>query len=724
MKSVIDSSEFNVETAGDFEVTQFQQRNNAESFQVLSSDIYKHPILAIIRELSANAVDAHVVGKNTKQPYIIHTPTTFAPHWRIRDFGTGIEPSKIKTVYTVYFESDKRNNNDTIGEKGLGSKTPFAYTDNFTIINYYKGKRYCYTAFKDDDGLPCLAIAKDGISDTNEHDGLEVTFAVEQHDHYQFKSYLSEALKFFKFKPKLEGAHVDLNYNPEYIIQTAEFGVLNKKDTSYLVMGNIGYPIEVSAFEGTKEALDKRETKLLNYGIHLFVPIGSPVRTIASREALNYTPNTRAFIKKIIKKAVEAVEAEANRELANAKTVWEARSYFGKVRNGVIGQICDLENTHFVNWQGKKISDVVSLNDFDKAEHPSILEMLEVKQEGARATAATTFWYNNDPDDPDGEVINSGNGIRRWEISSFAADSTKLVFENDMERGGYAAAARHMQEYEFKRAILIAGATDKFVKKVGFGHLIVKTSSIPKPERKKREYYKYGSKERTLLQKITDNGLENCEVEVSRGGIYVEVRRDKIKWYPNYGSKDHKFLTLDDRYWGGNYRTISDYIEQLKTFGYGVDNPIYAIRPCDMGRINRYKEKWVPLHQCMAEALSSWEALLPTLRLAATDVDTNISQFSTFDLAKGSVATETIELIDSCLAAKIDPMVRAFTFLNDYVKMYDIKPVDRVQKQQKLFYEEYPLLQYVDINKNSKPEIETYISMIDQARSNKKRSVA
>ena len=56
-----------------------------EAFQVLSSSLYSNPKLAIIRELSTNANDAHKQAGKEDYPFNLHLPTASEPFFNIRD---------------------------------------------------------------------------------------------------------------------------------------------------------------------------------------------------------------------------------------------------------------------------------------------------------------------------------------------------------------------------------------------------------------------------------------------------------------------------------------------------------------------------------------------------------------------------------------------------------------------------------------------------------------
>ena len=103
-------------------------------FNVLRNQLYSDKILAVIREYSCNAVDAHTeVGKN-EEPIVVTLPNKLLLEFKVRDFGRGLTETEIGEIYAMYGESTKRGTNEQIGQLGLGCKSAFAYGDNFIII--------------------------------------------------------------------------------------------------------------------------------------------------------------------------------------------------------------------------------------------------------------------------------------------------------------------------------------------------------------------------------------------------------------------------------------------------------------------------------------------------------------------------------------------------------------------------------------------------------------
>lgn len=67
-------------------------------FQILSSALYKDPMLAMVRETICNAWDAHIESGRTDQPLIISLDDD---QLTIKDFGPGIPEDLIQTIYRV-----------------------------------------------------------------------------------------------------------------------------------------------------------------------------------------------------------------------------------------------------------------------------------------------------------------------------------------------------------------------------------------------------------------------------------------------------------------------------------------------------------------------------------------------------------------------------------------------------------------------------------------------
>ena len=134
----------------------FTIATTAEFVTVLSDSLYSNKELAVVREVMCNAWDAHITSNRTNKAITVTIePTKLS----IRDYGFGISDDMIQEVYCTYGESTKRKESATTGGFGLGSKSPFALSDTFTVTSFYEGTKTVYAVSKgteDSDGLPTL----------------------------------------------------------------------------------------------------------------------------------------------------------------------------------------------------------------------------------------------------------------------------------------------------------------------------------------------------------------------------------------------------------------------------------------------------------------------------------------------------------------------------------------------------------------------------------------
>ena len=181
---------------------QFTIQQSAKMFNILSNSLYSDKVMAVIRELSTNAYDSHVASGNT-DPFRVKLPTDTDPIFMVRDYGTGLSQQDMESLYTTYGASNKNTSNDFVGCLGLGSKSHFAYTKSFSTNSYFNGKKYMYVAAMDEVGVPTLNHL--GTFDTDEPNGLEISFAVSRYDVREFSSKAQRVFHYFKNKPILEG---------------------------------------------------------------------------------------------------------------------------------------------------------------------------------------------------------------------------------------------------------------------------------------------------------------------------------------------------------------------------------------------------------------------------------------------------------------------------------------------------------------------------------------
>ena len=298
-------------------VGEFKLKTSSRAFSILSSGLYSNKIRAIVRELSTNAVDSQVAADTAHIPFEVHLPTGLEPWFSVKDFGTGLSSEEVGSIYTTYFESTKTGSNDYIGALGLGSKSPFSYTENFTVITIKDSVKCIYGAFINSAGIP--AVAHMSSSRTNEPNGVEVKFSVtDPADYHRFAKEAGYVFRWFRHQPKITGIDgyvvPTINYSDKDICPGIH---LMASGTPMALMGNIAYPIDDVP---SASALFGDLAPLLHSPIVIEFGIGE-LDIAASRESLGYialtTDSIRAKLKLLndalgdsIAKSVSAIQGQ------------------------------------------------------------------------------------------------------------------------------------------------------------------------------------------------------------------------------------------------------------------------------------------------------------------------------------------------------------------------------------------------------------------------------
>jgi hypothetical protein len=390
----------NVGEIGDFKI-----KASAKAFSILSSGLYANKIRAIIRELSCNAVDSHTAAGND-QPFEVHLPVSLEPYFSIRDFGTGLNHEQVTQIYTTYFESTKTDSNAYIGALGLGSKSPFSYTDNFTVTAIKDGVKRIYTAFINGDGVPSIALM--GEEETTEPTGVEIKFSVnERWDFSKFSDEAANVYRFFKQRPIVTGdsnfRFSDVNYETMDIIPGVHS--VNNTDSSRAVMGNIAYPISVPSAESTLGPL----AKLLKCGLVMEFDIGE-LDFQASREGLSYIPQTIEAIKRKLELLNDQLTIHIAEEADKIVNKWERSIFlFKKKHNGLWSSavVAYAKNTNFElfgdgQWQSVHTLEVprntleacnVQIRAFSSQRHQRGMSNITIDSNYISATQTQTYYW-------------------------------------------------------------------------------------------------------------------------------------------------------------------------------------------------------------------------------------------------------------------------------------------------------------------------------------------
>ena len=369
----------------------FSMDESPEAFEILSDGLYPNKIKAVVRELSTNAVESHITkhkeltGEKITPEVIdslpqfeIHLPTTMEPHFSIRDFGTGLSHDDLMNMYTTYFRSTKRDTNDVGGCLGLGSKSPFAYSDNFSVVSIHNGRKTCYNLTIDNGyPTPSFFANEDGSpvsEETSEPDGMLITIPCKSTDEYEWESEAQIIYKYFRIKPKFIGKQVLID-SPEYIVEGTGWGIRERDHKGpRAIMGSIAYPISRSSIKcwNDMDKTDSNLESLLRADIDLYFPLGV-LKITPSREALGYKPSTQKNIKAKLTSVYDELKKQVLTSFDECKSLWETRCLANELfymGNAALRSVDNVFNVADIQWNGKEIgSRDIHLKDFRGSVH-------------------------------------------------------------------------------------------------------------------------------------------------------------------------------------------------------------------------------------------------------------------------------------------------------------------------------------------------------------------
>jgi len=291
----------------------FQMQMNAKMFSILTDKLYTNKIGAVIRELSTNAVDSHNQAGKGDVPFVLTIPSWIDQTFKIRDYGTGIDPEKFYDIYTNLGYSTKDSDNEFIGTYGLGSKTPFAIADTYSIINYYGGTAYSFTAYKDE-GMPTVSLI--GSQPTEEPNGLQISVNSERTSLYQFKDELRKQLKYFQVKPIIVN---DDDFEWEEMPDLSKgYSFAECGRSLEIIMGQTCYCVD--AWDLPR---DSKIAEVVGYGSLSIIAELGDVDITPSRETLELSQKTLKWLEEKIDEILEALITDLKDDLNTATTDFE-----------------------------------------------------------------------------------------------------------------------------------------------------------------------------------------------------------------------------------------------------------------------------------------------------------------------------------------------------------------------------------------------------------------
>jgi len=571
-----------IERSADFEQSNYTIEATAKAFSILSDQLYSNKVRAVIRELSTNAYDSHVDAGRSATPFEVHLPSSMEPHFSIRDYGTGLGHDDCMHLYTTYFRSNRTDSNDAVGCMGLGSKSPFAYSDSFTVESFFNGEHRTYNAYKNEEDEPVFALLN--TQDTSEPNGLKVSFPVTSHTHdNDFDEFIEEAedlYKFFEVQPKITGQSIEVEPD-KYIIEGDGWAVRKRGNYgAYAIMGQVSYPIDVDQFDNNK---DRETCSILRTNLNITFDIGE-LSVTPSRESLSYNKHTIASIIKRCAEIKENAEKVAEEAVSGADTLWDARLSYTSITksSGLLGGLAGAININEAKWNGTQLFKDADYHNIHIGDIPDLSVVVYYRDGWKKA-------------------------VQRNDISTLTVDPSVVFFIDDLKRGGISRIRAKVTnetssgrdaywndggrdgKFKIYRIKGTEEAIGKFRKLLGCNDShFYKTSDLDSVYRhssgdveKRTSIAKWNGKTRGW--KKGDN-WDDVSRDLNDGGYFVEISRYELE---------------DTCGCYGDLSTLDLIVDCLNNLGYDIDKKqIYGVKTAVRNRakfqkLERNEGKWI-----------------------------------------------------------------------------------------------------------------------------------
>lgn len=278
----------------------FEFNASPQLFRILSDSLYSNKLESIVREIASNCLDAHVEAGKADVPFEITLPTrgflNSGTHFLVfRDFGNGLSHEDMETIYTTYCLSTKNTSNDFIGAFGIGSKSPFSYTDSFYVTSIHNRTKTRYNAHINNEGYPVLSLI--GSENTKEPSGLIVSIPIDINDIEEVTDAVKSQLNRFNVLPHITNEDVDEKQffeqdTSEMLFETKDFQYFRNKKLNCVAKINISgilYKVDIDVLNSLKIPV------ILNHKTIINANVGD-VDLVASRENIALTKKTEDFI--------------------------------------------------------------------------------------------------------------------------------------------------------------------------------------------------------------------------------------------------------------------------------------------------------------------------------------------------------------------------------------------------------------------------------------------
>ena len=312
-----------IERSEGFIETEFKISSSAHVMRILRTGIYSRKELAILREASGNAFDAHVEAGIKDRPIEITLPNHLEPTLKIRDYGNSMSHEIVMQLYSVYGLSTKSTSNDYIGMMGIGKFAGFAYAPAFQVSCIQNKVKRVYNMYLDESDKGAIALLME--IPTEEENGTEVSIEVKSED---IRTFVNEAKSLFPYwepTPIIKGNTDYVQTPPSWHLKNETWGFRKSQygGASYIVMGGVPYVINGRDIPN----LTSIHQKLIDKQLVIFCNIGD-VDVSASREQVSYSKKSVQFIKDKLAQIESEIKTTVESKMGSINSEYEARKFW------------------------------------------------------------------------------------------------------------------------------------------------------------------------------------------------------------------------------------------------------------------------------------------------------------------------------------------------------------------------------------------------------------
>lgn len=416
---IVKSKKINIETSGGMDEKSFSIGDVGMIFDILRTKMYSNPILAICREITCNARDTHREVGKFQTPIQISLPNTFSRFFKIKDWGMGISPDRIENIFIKYAASTKRDSNVQVGAFGIGSKTPFAYSDTFTIETIFDGIKYNYSCYIDQSKVgKILLMSTEATSDIN---GTEIIIPVKPNDFHAFISGTEFVTRHWDVKPTIIGGQIEY----QNIVPTLKGDTWAVTKEGYngaefkLIVDGIEYPLDRYQLQ---EFCKSKLINVIDGIIYLYFKTGD-ISLSATREAVHLDKNSKSKIINTISEVEKFIKQGCQTQIDQATNLWDANIAYTKL----CSTFRDKSFLEGLNWNGTKLHNQFLQLEHHEA-HVYTFSKRKVHKRYNSKGPDTKIYYSS------GTVFHFENNIKIFTTISEdppQAKDVKLLFEND-----------------------------------------------------------------------------------------------------------------------------------------------------------------------------------------------------------------------------------------------------------------------------------------------------